>query len=328
MRRAFRSAAYVLLIAVAFGVGWVRLPLYALGPGPAREIVPLIHVEGAETYGSAGHFVMTTIRFRQVTSFGALIAWLDPDRSVVEEDVLYPPGLTPDEETERAISEMDQSKIDAAAVVLPEVSDYPREHGSGALVEFVGPDCPADGRLFPGDRIVRIDDDRVESQREASRLLDAIPSDEPIDFRIDTDGETHDVRLTRGRCPGADEPVVGIVLIDAFPFEIAIESGDVGGPSAGLMYAIGLYDLLTPGDLTDGRTIAGTGAIDLAGNVGPIGGIRDKVIAAREANADVLLVPRANMQELRGVDLGDLRMIPVGTFDEAIRALTPSETAS
>jgi Lon-like protease len=94
------------------------------------------------------------------------------------------------------------------------------------------------------------------------------------------------------------------------------------------MWAVGLYDLLTPGDLTGGRTIAGTGAIDLEGNVGPIGAIRDKVIAAREANADVLLVPRANLGELRGVDLGGLRMIPVGTFDEAIRALAPSETAT
>jgi PDZ domain-containing protein len=328
MRRAFRAAAYVLLIAVAFGVGWVRLPLYALGPGPPREIVPLIHVEGATTYGSSGHLVMTTIRFTRVTSLGALVAWLDPDRSVVDEGVLYPPGLTPDEETERAISQMDQSKIDAAAVVLPEVSDYPREHGPGALVEFVGQDCPADGRLFPGDRIVRIDGQRVDSQDDASRLIDAVPADEPIDLRIDADGETHDVRLTRGRCPGSDEPVVGIVLIDAFPFPIAIESGDVGGPSAGLMWAVGLYDLLTPGDLTAGRTIAGTGAIDLEGNIGPIGGIRDKVIAAREADADVLLVPRANARELRGVDLGDLRLVPVATFDEAIRALARSGSAT
>jgi Lon-like protease len=328
MRRALRSAGAVLLIAAAFAIGWVRLPLYALGPGPPREIVPMIHVEDATTYGSSGHFVMTTVRFTQVTSLGALLAWLDPDRLVVGEDVLYPGGLTPDEETQRAISQMDQSKIDAAAVVLPEVSDYPREHGPGALVEFVGSDCPADDQLFPGDRIVRIEGQRVDSQVEASRLLDGVPTDEPIDFRIDTDGQMHDVRLTRGRCPGSDEPVVGIVLIDAFPFPIAIESGEVGGPSAGLMWAVGLYDLLTPGDLTGGRTIAGTGAIDLEGNVGPIGAIRDKVIAAREANADVLLVPRANLGELRGVDLGGLRMIPVGTFDEAIRALAPSETAT
>ena len=78
--------------------------------------------------------------------------------------------------------------------------------------------------------------------------------------------------LTRGTCPGIDEPLIGILLVEPFPFEIAIESAEVGGPSAGLMWALGLYDLLTPGDLTRGRTIAGTGAIDLEGNIGPIGG--------------------------------------------------------
>jgi PDZ domain-containing protein len=136
------------------------------------------------------------------------------------------------------------------------------------------------------------------------------------------------VTVTRGRCPGSDEPIVGIVLVEPFPFEITIESGDVGGPSAGLMWAVGLYDLLTPGDLTGGRTIAGTGSIDLDGNVGPIGGIVNKVLAARDANADIMLIPRDNIRELDDVDVGDLRLIPVSTFDQALEALTSSGTAT
>lgn len=318
----------MLLIAVAFGVGWVPLPLFSFGPGPSREIVPLIHVEGAPTYGSSGHLVMTTIRFTQVTALGALVTWIDPEQVVVDEEVVYPPGLSPSEEEQRATSQMDQSKIDAAAVVLSEVTDYPREHGPGALVEFVGGGCPADGRLFPGDLIVRIAGERVDSSREASRLIDAVPSGDPIRFRVVAEGETHDVAVTRGRCPGTDEQLIGILLIESFPFEITIESGDVGGPSAGLMWAVGLYDLLTPGDLTGGRTIAGTGSIDLDGHVGSIGGIRDKVVAAREANADIMLVPRDNFDEARGVDVGDLTLIPVSTFDEAVESLSPSELAT
>jgi Lon-like protease len=223
---------------------------------------------------------------------------------------------------------MDQSKIDAAVVALAEVTDYPREHGPGALVEFVGPGCPAEGRLFPGDVIVRIGGEEVGSPREASRLIDAVPADEPIEFRIEADGEEHDVRVTRGFCPAMDEPLIGIVLVESFPFEITIESGDVGGPSAGLMWAVGLYDLLTPGDLTGGRTVAGTGSIDLDGNVGPIGGILDKVVAAREANADIMLVPRDNFDEVRDVDAGDLRLISVSTFDDAVEALSSSEPAT
>jgi len=324
MRRALRTGGFVLLIAAAFAAGWVPLPFYALGPGPARQVVPLIHVDGARTYTSSGRLVMTTIRFTQVTALGAVVAWLNPEQAVVGEDAVYPPGLSPSEEEQRAISQMDQSKIDAAVVALTEVTGYPREHGPGALVELVGTGCPADGRLFSGDRIVRVDGEQVDSRREASRLIDAVPVGEPIEFRVETDGEGHDVRVTRGACPGVDEPVIGIVLVDSFPFQISIESGDVGGPSAGLMWAVGLYDLLTPGDLTRGRTIAGTGAIDLEGKVGPIGGIRDKVVAARDAHADVMLVPRADFRELRDVETGDLKLIPVSTFDEAVKALSAS----
>jgi Lon-like protease len=90
------------------------------------------------------------------------------------------------------------------------------------------------------------------------------------------------------------------------------------------MWAIGLYDLLTPGDLTRGRTIAGTGTIDLDGNVGPIGGITDKVVGARDASADIMLVPRDDFDELRGIDTGDLTLIPVSTFDQAVEALSAS----
>jgi PDZ domain-containing protein len=328
MRRAWRYGGLVLLMALAFGAGWVPLPYYSFGPGPAREIVPLIHVDGAPTYGSSGHLVMTTIRFTQVTALGAVAAWIDPEQVVVDEEVVYPPGLSPSEEEQRATSQMDQSKIDAAAVVLSEVTGYPREHGPGALVEFVGSGCPADGRLFPGDLVVRIAGERVDSRREASRLIDAVPVGDPIRFRVDADGEMHDVSVTRGRCPGTDELLLGILLVEPFPFEITIESGDVGGSSAGLMWALGLYDLLTPGDLTGGRTIAGTGTIDLDGNVGPIGGILDKVVGAREANADIMLVPRGDFDEVRDVDAGDLMLIPVSTFDEAVESLSTSELAT
>jgi PDZ domain-containing protein len=328
MRRALRNGGFVLLIAVAFGAGWVPLPYFSLGPGPARDVAPLIHVDGARTYGSSGRLVMTTIRFTQVTALGAVVAWINPEQAVVGEETVYPPGLSPSEEEQRAISQMDQSKIDAAAVALSEVTGYPRKHGPGALVELVGTDCPADGRLFPGDQIVQIDGERVDSRREASKLIDAVPIDEPIEFRVEADGEAHDVAVKRGPCPGVEEPVIGIVLVASFPFDITIESGDVGGPSAGLMWAVGLYDLLTPGDLTRGRTIAGTGAIDLDGRVGPIGGIVDKVVAARDANADVMLVPRADFHELRDVDTGDLTLIPVSTFDEAVKALSASYAVS
>jgi PDZ domain-containing protein len=324
MRRSLQVVLLVLLVAGSFASAFVRLPYYALGPGPVRDVTPLIDVD-ATTYPSSGRLVMTTIRFRPVTALGALLTWLDPDEVLVAEEVLYPRGLTPEEEEERAISDMDQSKIAAAVVALSLVADYPHDHGRGALIERVGEGCPAEGALFPGDLIRTIEGERVRSSRDARELIDDVPAGEPIAFGIETDGEPHAVSVERGRCPGIDEPLVGITLVQPFPFGISIESGDVGGPSAGLMWALGLYDALTPEDLADGRTIAGTGTIDTEGNVGPIGGILDKVVAAREADADVLLIPEANAAELAGVDRGGVRVIPVATFEDALDALGASE---
>lgn len=203
MRRAVHAAGIVLLVAASFAAGWVRLPYYALGPGPARDVLPLIDVEGRTTYDSAGHLVLTTVRFTPVTPLGALVAWLDPEQAVVDEDVIYPPGLTPDEEEQRAVSEMDQSKIDAAFVVLSRLTGYPDEHGRGALIEQVGEGCPADRRLFPGDLILRIDDEPIDSASEASRLIEAVPPGRPIGFRIRTEGEVRTCRWNAGDVPGS-----------------------------------------------------------------------------------------------------------------------------
>jgi PDZ domain-containing protein len=110
-------------------------------------------------------------------------------------------------------------------------------------------------------------------------------------------------------------------MVNDFPFDVEIASGDIGGPSAGLMYSLGLYDLLTPGDLTDGQLVAGTGTMELDGTVGPIGGITDKIVAARRVGADVFLVPKDNLAEARTEDAGDMRLVAVSSFDDAVTAL-------
>jgi len=322
MKRFLTGVALVLTLGLAFAAGWVQLPYYSLGPGPAREVQPLIHVSGHQEFPSQGKLIMTTVRFHSVSAVGALVAWLDPNQSVVSQETLYPPGETAQQETQRSLSQMDTSKIDATTVVLRRLANYPKAHGDGALIEYVSPGCPAEGRLFAGDRVVAIDGMPVHTQQDASRALDAAPVSDPISFQVRAGGRASTVTLTRQRCdPRIKRPLVGINLIDTFPFGVQIASGDVGGPSAGLMFALGLYDLLTPGDLTGGHVVAGTGTIDTEGNVGPIGGIRDKVVAAERAGAQVFLVPSANMAELRGVDTGSMRLIPVSTFQDALDAL-------
>lgn len=321
VKRLLSILGLLLVLAAAFVAGWVPLPYYALGPGPARDVTPLIRVEGHPVYASDGTLIMTTVAYRKVTALQALFAWIDPERSLVAQDVLYPPGSSVEQEDRRARSQMDQSKIDATAVVLRRLLAYPKDHGTGALIQYVGPGCPAEGELFPGDLVVEIDGQDVASADEASRLLDAVPVDRPVTFDVEAGGDRTEVRLARGVCGDAEEPLLGINLIDGFPIDVTISSGDVGGPSAGMMWALGLYELMTPGDLTDGRTIAGTGTIDLRGNVGPIGDIADKAVAARQAGADVFLVPRADLVTLQGIDTDGMDVVPVSTFAQVLRYL-------
>lgn len=310
------------LVIALFLSATLYLPYYSIGPGPARAVQPLIRFDVRTRYESEGRFVLTSVRLRQLTLVGILDAWLDPDTSVAGRDDLFAPGESSDEEEERSISEMDQSKLDAAFVVLEALTDFPQEHGDGVLIESVVGGCAADGELYPGDLVRAIDGAPVDSVREASRAIRAAASGDRLEFSVMVDGEPEIVTLVREPCGGQDRPIVGVRMIESFPFEIRISSGGIGGPSAGLAWALGLYDLLTPGDLTGGRTIASTGVLGLDGTVFPIGGVGEKVVAAEDADAAVLFVPRENLAEARSV-LGDrdVELVPVGTFAEALEYL-------
>ena len=331
MRHPFRTAAFVVVVVALLAASWVRVPYYALGPGPAQSVTPLIDYASDEPrYEPTGQLVMTTVRYYQLSPLTALWAWVSPDLSVIPRSDLFEPGVPEDVQNQRAISQMDQSKIDATALVLKKLDGYPKEHGRGALVESTVPDCPADGQLFPGDVIVAIDGKPVGSVRDASKAIEAAKPGEQLDFRVNVDGTIEHARFTRRRCVANDpRRLVGVSLLNPFPFEVSIASAKVGGPSAGLMWALGLYELMTPGDLTAGRRIAGTGTIDpRTGAVGPIGGIRDKVIAAEKAGATVFLAPADNMAELQKVDTGGMQVISVSSFDDALKDLEADGTSA
>jgi PDZ domain-containing protein len=216
---------------------------------------------------------------------------------------------------------MDQSQIAATAVALHALHKYPKDHGDGALIEDVVPNCPADGKLYPGDIITSVDGKAVHTAAQASKLFDKIPDSQPLHFDLNVDGNTVQETFTRAPCGPKNEKLVGISMIDAFPIDVTYTSDEIGGPSAGLMWALGLYELLTPEDITAGRTIAGTGEIAPDGTVYPIGGIQDKVIAAQRAGATIFLAPKRNMADLQGVDTGSMQVIPVTSFDDALQAL-------
>src|SRR5688572_8844430 len=142
--RFLRRTWMLLPLGAALAAVTVYLPYYSIGPGPARAAQPLIRFDDRPRYESQGSFVLTSVRFDQLTAYGMIAAWLDPDESVVPRADLFAPGETAEQERERSISQMDQSKLDAASVVMEELTDYPREHGDGVLIESVVDGCAAD----------------------------------------------------------------------------------------------------------------------------------------------------------------------------------------
>ena len=300
----------------------VRIPYYVVSPGPARDVQPLIQVEGRQTFPSKGHFLLTAVSVNEANVYEAFAAWLDPAKAVVEEAAIVPPGRTEEQEIEFARSQMDTSKIDATIVALTEHAGYPDRHGPGALVEEVFAGTPADGKLFPGDVILSVDGERVDDPGEVGRRIVRSGEGKQLLFTVRPLGEedTREVRIAPARIADIKRPVIGVSMVRNFPFSVSIQSGDIGGPSAGLMWTLGLIDLLTPGDLTRARIIAGTGEIAPTGEVGPIGGVEQKVQAAEEAGAKVFFAPSANVRAARSVADGIL-VVPVRSYVDALNYL-------
>lgn len=310
-------APAVLLMAVLY---LVRLPYFVITPGPADDVVPLIRIQNHQTYPPDGHLLLTSVSFYQPNAYEALWAWIDKTESVVPESALLAPGESQEQGIQRGLSEMDTSKIDAAVVALTKYAGYPESHGEGVLVESVLPGSPAAGKLFTGDVILSVDGEAIRDPDQLGTIIRAAGVGGALTFEIRAGGKTSRVRVVPGRIKGLDHPAIGIGSVANFPFPLDIQSGDIGGPSAGLMWTLGLVEVLTPGDLTGGRVVAGTGTIDIEGSVGPIGGITEKVVAAERAGAAVFFAPAPEAGEARAV-AKRMRIVPVKTYLDAVRYL-------
>jgi PDZ domain-containing protein len=321
--RGKRRRLLVLVPATVLAVSlyFVDLPLWVESPGMARSVIPLITIDGAPTYDSEGRLMLTTVNVGRVNVFYAIRAWLDPAATVLSEDEVIPAGQTDREYEQVSLSQMDQSKIAAVAVALEGATDYPADHGRGVIVHDTLPGTPAHGRLFPGDLITSVDRASLGSVEELRGALDEAGDGREVSLRVRPveGGKARTVSIL----PVLDEdlrPILGIVPLANFPFVVGIDSGGIGGPSAGLMWALGVTDLLSSDDLTGDEAIAGTGTVDLDGEVGPIGGVALKVKAAERADAETFLVPQDNLAEAREAG-ADIHLVPVNTVEQAISYL-------
>lgn len=325
--------ALVALVALTFlPTGYVIQrpgPVYdTLGTaqGADGEEVPLISIDGAETYETGGSLNLLTVqvvgnRERTPSWFELLLAWMDPSRAVVPIDAVFPEGVTTEQRDEQNAALMVNSQHEATAAALQEL-DY--DTGARVTVVEATDGSPADGLLEPDDVITAIDGAAVIS---ASSLRESIQDagGDPVDLTVLRDGDEQQVEITPELSGEGDDRtwLVGITLTTEydFPIDVTIQLDNVGGPSAGMMFALGIIDELTPGELTGGEDIAGTGTIDADGNVGAIGGIRQKLYGAEEAGADYFLAPASNCDEVVGHVPDGIRVFRTATLDESLTIL-------
>jgi PDZ domain-containing protein len=306
------------------------VPYVILGPGPTLNTLgrissgPLIQISGHPTYRTTGNLNLVTVSFlggpgNQFNVFTALRAWLTPHTAVVPEQEIFTPGQTQQQVVQQDTQQMVSSQETAAAAALCVVGI---KFTTVDTIQATESKMPAAGVLRHGDVITAVDGKAVSCHAGAGDLIRARRPGAPVSLTILRRGKTEQIRLKTANIQG--QAVVGVQVTESFrfPFRIKIDVGNIGGPSAGLMFALGIVDKLTPGgNLTGGKFIAGTGEISADGTVSPIGGIQQKMAGARNAGATIFLSPAANCADAASAVPAGMRLIKVSTLRGAIQDL-------
>ena len=300
------------------------LPYYAIAPGDAREVDDLIRAPEGRLYPSKGEIYLATVSLGRVKPLEAVRGWLDREIDVVPEEEIL--GRTPPAQyRQQNLQLMDDSKQTALVVALRQVGHEVPEQGKGAIVVQVADGSPAKGRLEVGDTITGIDGAPVALVQEAVDRIRRHQRGEVARIEVvDPDGTSRVEEITLAEKDG--RAFLGVVMRTKdrtfdLPFDVSIESGTIGGPSAGLAFALGLIEELLPGELTGGKRVAVTGTIDIDGTVGDVGGVAQKTAAVRSRGAQVFLVPPGEYEVAKAHAGKSLTVVKVATLNEAIAEL-------
>jgi PDZ domain-containing protein len=333
-RRRSLLVAIGVLVVLIVATSLIRLPYFTLGPGAVRPTGSLISVDGGQVFPPEGGMAYTTVSVNgRINAWQALVGWLDPEVDIVNEDLILQ-GRSPKESQQVNLQEMADSKDTATNVALQHLG---LATPAGAEVVQVVEGSPAQQVLQAGDVITSVDGQPVV---DSGDLVGAITSHKP--------GDVVELTLTRAPAPGdgpretitasatlgtnenqPEEAFFGVRVQtwfdSTFPYPVTIDSGQVGGPSAGLAFTLGLIDELTPGELTGGQEVAATGTMSPDGTVGPIGGLEHKVDAVRHAGVKLFLVPDSQtpeeMARAQSRTKGEVQIVPVHDLDAALAAL-------
>ena len=303
----------------------LNIPYFAITPGPAIDVVPLIDIEGAATKPVSGKLLLTTVSLHDITVAEAIRSWFDENYEVLSRSAIIPSGETEEEAEQRSTEQMSESHEHAAAAALSFLGYAVKITSLGARVREVEAQAPARLVLRRGDVIIGADAASVKRTEDLVGVIRSHEVGDEIVLKVMRGDEELTVKTkTVGREEEPAEPKIGVVLDTVprieLPLAINIESGDIGGPSAGLMYALGIVDLLDGSDLAHGRSVAGTGEISVDGTVMPVGGVTQKIAGARRQRADLFLVPAVELAEACS-RAGDMEVYAVEHLSDAVRVL-------
>jgi PDZ domain-containing protein len=322
-------AGLATLAAIAVAVLF-PVPYVILQPGPTLNTLgkdssgqPLISITGHQTYATNGHLNLVTISYQggpgsNLNIFQALRAWLSPSEAVVPQTELFPPGQTAQQTQAQDTEQMASSQELATAAAFTQLHI---KYQTQVKVLSTVAGYPASKVLKPGDVIEAVDGKPVTGESSLSSMINAHPAGTTLQLQVLRKGQTLTVPVASKTSGGT--AVVGVRVQEQykFPFNVRITVGDIGGPSAGMMFALGIIDMLSPLNLTGGKFIAGTGEITAAGQVQPIGGIQQKMVGARNAGATVFLAPAGNCADTKGAVPSGLRVVKVATLSQAVSDL-------
>jgi PDZ domain-containing protein len=326
-RARFLAGALLAAALVAVGVLYlVPSDTYIFLPDPAHPVAPLVKIPGHQVRrDTRGGIYFVDVFVRKATLLEKLFGGLHEGAALHSPADVQPPGVSEKAQHTTDLREMARSQDIAAAVALRALGYKVKAQPHGALVQQIGRGAPADGKLEPTDVIVAVDGKPVRTPADLRRLIGLHKPGERVRISFKRGASLHQVRLKTIADPRQPKhPLIGVVVSQSatieLPFPVVINSGNVGGPSAGLAFALDVMEELGR-DVDGGHKIAATGEIELGGGVLPIGGVEQKTIGARRAHVDAFLVPAGdNAREARRYAHG-LRIIPVTSFQQALRAL-------
>ncbi|MFZ1361972.1 MAG: PDZ domain-containing protein [Candidatus Nanopelagicales bacterium] len=325
--------AFVIAVVLLLVISTREVPYLQTSPGPVFNTigevdgVKMVEVSGAKTYPTAGELNLMTVRerggpFGELSLPEAFFGWINPIDDVVPSDIFYPEGTTGQEAQERNAIQFDTSQAAASAAAMKQLGYKVTET---VAVANVLDDSPAGGILKDGDVLVRVAGTKVTSPQQTVKLVQAQKPGTTIEIDIVRDGKPMTVKPKLVASPvDPKKGYLGIQSMDHYEGPVDVEFGveGVGGPSAGMMFALAIIDKLVPEQLNNGKVVSGTGTINSDGEVGPVGGVKQKLDAARTKGSEIFLVAKANCEDVIGNEPESMPVVPVETLSEALDVLS------